>query len=207
MGVVRSKPSALRVVSGQWRPSIVDPKQPLAPPQQEGRYCLYEWPILATRSHTQLGAAMADTNIDRFDRLTGAVFARLYESFPVGVDLDVMEFSKVISPGEEYEEVLGQALNQGEFFNSAVVWLQDAGFITFSIASLDNSMAYQCRLTAKALQVLKSTPESIGGETLGGRLGDAVKQGTMGALKTVANEALNRGVGFAFTAAASVFSG
>ncbi|PZP26452.1 hypothetical protein [Pseudomonas kuykendallii] len=150
---------------------------------------------------------MADTNIDRFDRLTGAVFARLYEAFPVGVDLDVMDFSKVISPGEEYEEVACYAINQGEFFNSAVVWLRDAGFITFGDTTLDNSMVYQCRLTAKALQVLKSTPESIGGETLGGRLGEAVKQGTMGALKTVANEALSRGVGFVVTAAASALNG
>lgn len=150
---------------------------------------------------------MADTNIDRFDRLTGAVFAKLYESFPMGVDLDVMEFSNVISSGKEYEEVISQALDQGEFFNSAVVWLRDAGFITFDRTTLDNSMAYQCRLTAKALQVLKSTPESIGGETLGGLLSDAVKQGTMGSLKAVANEALNRGVGLAFAAAASVFSG
>lgn len=150
---------------------------------------------------------MADTNIDRFDRLTGAVFARLYESFPVGIDLDVMEFSNLISPGKEYEEVVPKVFDQGEFFNSAVVWLRDAGFITFDGTTLDNSMAYQCRLTAKALQILKSTPESIGGETLGGRLGDAVKQGTMGSLKTVANEALNRGVGFVFTAAAAAFNG
>jgi len=150
---------------------------------------------------------MADTNIDRFDRLTGAVFAKLYESFPMGVDLDVMEFSNVISPGKEYEEVVSQALDQDEFFNSAVVWLRDAGFITFDRTTLDNSMAYQCRLTAKALQVLKSTPESIGGETLGSCLSDAIKQGTMESLKTVANEALNRGVGFVFAAAASVFSG
>lgn len=148
-----------------------------------------------------------DTNIDRFDRLTGAVFAKLYESFPIAVDLCAMEFSKVISSNQEHDELLGQIFNQDEFFSSTVVWLRDAGFITFSMTSLDNSEAYQCRLTAQALQVLKSTPQSIGGETLGGQLGDAIKQGTMGALKTVANEALNRGVGFMFTSAASSLPG
>lgn len=139
---------------------------------------------------------MADTNIDRFDRLTGAVFARLYESFPVGVDLDAMKFSAVISPEQGYEAALDQALNLGDFFNATIVWLQDAGFITFVSTSLDNSVAYQCRLTAKGLQVLKSIPDSLTGETLGGRLGDAVQQGTMAGLQTVANEALSRGVGF-----------
>ncbi len=38
-------------------------------------------------------------------------------------------------------------------------------------------------------------PDSLTGETLGGRLGDAVQQGTMAGLQTVANEALSRGVG------------
>ena len=147
---------------------------------------------------------MADTNIDRFDRLTGAVFAKLYKSFPVGVDLDVMEFSKVILPSEDDDELFCQIFSQDEFFNSTVVWLRDAGFITFSNTTLDNNMAYQCRLTAKALQVLKSTPESVGGVTLGGQLGNAVTQGTMEALKTVANEALSRGVGFVLTTAASL---
>lgn len=146
---------------------------------------------------------MADNNIDRFDRLAGAVFARLYESFPVGVDLNSMDFSKVISPSEEHDELFCQIFNQDEFFSSTVFWLRDAGFITFSNTTLDNSMAYQCRLTAKALQVLKCTPESVGGETLGGRLGDAVKQGTMVVLKTVANEALNRGVGLLLSTAAA----
>lgn len=150
---------------------------------------------------------MAEANIDRFDRLTGAIFGKLYESFPIGVDLDVMMFSQVLSPGEDFEEVLSQAIDEGEFFHSTVTWLQDAGFITMAGTTLDNSMAYQCRLTAQALQVLKATPESLGGETLGGTLGDAVKKGTMGALKTVANEALNRGVGIMFTAAASAFAG
>ncbi|MCC6076838.1 hypothetical protein ACFPTX_03970 [Pseudomonas sp. GCM10022188] len=146
---------------------------------------------------------MADNDIDRFDRLTGAVFARLYESFPVGVDLNSMEFSRVISPSEEHDELFCQIFNQDEFFNSTVFWLRDAGFITFSNTTLDNSMAYQCRLTAKALQVLKCTPERVGGETLGGRLGDAVKQGTMVVLETVANEALNRGVGLLLSTAAA----
>lgn len=150
---------------------------------------------------------MPEANIDRFDRLTGAIFGKLYESFPIGVDLDAMMFSQIISPGEEFEEVASLAIDQGEFFNSTVVWLQDAGFITYAGTSLENSAAYRCRLTAQALQVLKATPESLGGETLGGKLGDAVKHGTMGALKSVANEALNRGVGIMFTAAASAFTG
>lgn len=63
---------------------------------------------------------MAEANIDRFDRLTGAIFGKLYESFPIGVDLDVMMFSQVISPGEDFEEVIALAINQGEFFHSTV---------------------------------------------------------------------------------------
>lgn len=145
---------------------------------------------------------MPDTNIERFDQLTGLVFSKLYQSFPIAVDLHVMQFADALV----YDKPLnGEELYKGgeplEFFDNTILWLIESGYV---ISRNSSSYAYTfetCTLTAKALEVLKAVPQSVGGETLGGRLAAAAKDGATGKLKELAGEVLSKGYGLAVNTA------
>jgi len=148
---------------------------------------------------------MTSSNVERFDRLTGGVFGKLYQSFPVPIELNINDFTSLITPLKEtYEE--DQTLNASEFFYSTLSWLKDSGYITYLNNALDNTSCYGCVLTAKGLEVLKAVPKSVDGDSLGGQLADAVKEGAMGKLKELASEALSKGYGAAIGAAMGFFS-
>ncbi|MEB0091782.1 hypothetical protein QN391_00570 [Pseudomonas sp. CCI1.2] len=135
---------------------------------------------------------MAADNIDRFNRLTGSVFGRLYSSFPMPIDLEVMDFAgAVVRSGDPDQE--DQMDNAREFFRSTLTWLSESGYMTHTASTSDIARFYGCTLTAKALEVLKSTPSSVGGETLGGKLASAAKDGATSKLKDLAGEALSKG--------------
>lgn len=145
---------------------------------------------------------MSESNIERFDQLTGVVFSRLYNSFPITLDLNVMEFDEILSPNMAMDPASIYAGGEVfDFFTNTIEWLIEAGYI---VSRQDSSYAYtfeRCTLTAKALEILKATPSSLGGETLGGTLAAAVKDGATSKLKDLASEVLSKGYGFATTAA------
>jgi len=145
---------------------------------------------------------MPESNIERFDQLTGIVFSRLYDKFPVTVDLNVMDFGDILEPGELIEPLeIYTGSEQLEFFTGTIDWLIEAGYI---VSRQKSAYAYtyeECTLTAKALEILKATPVSLGGETLGGTLAAAVKDGAKSKLKELASEVLSKGYGMATTAA------
>ncbi|PNG32209.1 hypothetical protein A1395_22135 [Pseudomonas protegens] len=145
---------------------------------------------------------MADSNIERFDELTGLVFSKLYQSFPIAIDLHVMQFADALVYDKPLnEDELSQGGEPLEFFDNTIQWLIESGYVVSRHISSYRYTFETCTLTAKALEVLKAVPQSVGGETLGGRLAAAAADGATGKLKELAGEVLSKGYGLAVNAA------
>ncbi len=137
------------------------------------------------------------SNMERFDQLTGAVFAHLYDAFPEPVPLDAFSFLDKIAPdGQEADAQHEQAFNAPEFFVYTVRWLAETGYLTHRKHSEQIPLTFEeCVLTAKGLEVLKSVPASIStSESIGQSLQKAAKNGALDTVKQLASEALSTGV-------------
>lgn len=148
------------------------------------------------------------SNMERFDLLTGAVFARLYESFPEPVTLEPYPFLEQIAPeGQDHEAQRVQSFNAIEFFGYTINWLEQTGYLTHSPQMrADLSIFDGCILTAKGLEVLKALPDSITGKTLGSQLQDAAKNGLLDSVKSLTGKALGIGASMSYSAAAAWIS-
>ncbi len=92
----------------------------------------------------------------------------------------------------------------GEFFAETVEWLIESGYVV-TRGKTDLPYTFlNCTLTAKALEILKAIPKSVGGESLGGQIATAAKEGATAKLKELVGEALSKGVGIAISAAANI---
>ncbi|KAB0502783.1 hypothetical protein [Pseudomonas lini] len=143
------------------------------------------------------------TNIERFDQLTGRIFAVLYEDFPMTVDLTDEAFTDaiVVDPVDS-EEGMDQLMARGEFFSATVLWLIKSGYISFyEDISKTHDMFLGCTLTAKALEALKATPSTLSGDSIGASLQAAAKGGMVEAIKSLTNDALSKGLALATRAA------
>ena len=137
------------------------------------------------------------SNMERFDQLTGAVFARLYEAFPEPIELDAFPFLQDIAPdGQDFETQQEQAFNAPEFFSYTLRWLAETGYLTHAKQYLGKPSTFEeCVLTAKGLEALKATPKSIAsGKSIGQSLQDAAKNGALESIKKLSGEALSAGV-------------
>ncbi|NIE73009.1 hypothetical protein F3J45_00825 [Pantoea sp. Ap-967] len=137
---------------------------------------------------------MSESNIDLFDKITGLIFSKLYQTFPVTGTLNVMSFMEAF-PGE--------VDRPGEFFSATLKWLITSGYM---MGEPDSKHAYtfnKCTLTAKGLEVLKAVPDSITGKTLGAQLQDAAKSGMLDSVRSLTGKALSAGASMTFSAASA----
>jgi len=148
------------------------------------------------------------SNMERFDLLTGAVFAELYESFPEPVILDPYHYLQQIAPdGQDQDVQSEQAFGAIEFFGHTIHWLARTGYLTHNTKiRSDLSVFEDCVLTAKGLEVLKALPDSITGKTLGSQLQDAAKNGLLDSVKSLTGKALGIGASMSYSAAATWIS-
>lgn len=136
------------------------------------------------------------TNIELFDEYTGSVLAKLYQNFPIAIDLGVDEIS-----GHTQMNDFGVIVNEkGKESKHAQVawhtiqWLKNAGYIHIE-TQYPYTGYHGCVLTAKGLEVLKATPESVQPqEYLGDQLVSAAKNGTTATLKEAAKQAISTGI-------------
>lgn len=137
---------------------------------------------------------MTLSNIDAFDELTGRIFAKLYENFPNPIYLDATRF---IAGGAgsvfNAESFTGAELTpQAEAFINTASWLVQEGYIAVRPNSKTATGFAEAVLSEKGLIALKAVPDSlISRATLGERLVQSVKAGTMETLKGVTNEVLS----------------
>lgn len=137
---------------------------------------------------------MPKTNIDKFDEITGRIFADLYGAFPQPQHIPFSSYIDEEMPvGENVDHKAFQDA-QEEFIQDTVTWLIEAGFI--NAASLGNGCYYNAVLTAKGLECLKLIPNSLG-VSAGKGLKDAVVAGSLDVVKSIANQVLAAGVSLA----------
>jgi hypothetical protein len=106
-----------------------------------------------------------------FDRCAGAVLARLYESFPERITIDLAHVPESLFDDTDNKAEIWQKFN---LFESTVRWLEQAGYLwTNGIAG---STANEVVLTPKALEVLKAAPFE-NKQPLGEFLAQSVKSG------------------------------
>lgn len=136
---------------------------------------------------------MTASNIERFDEYAGAIFAKLYDTFPLPTELTPYQFVGA-NLREPARDGLGTVQNDNAyFFISCVDWLRSAGYLAIG-GSYDDGTYLDCVLTAKGLEVLKAVPESLqSGPSLGEKLVDASKSGTKELMRGVVGEALSIG--------------
>ena len=101
---------------------------------------------------------MVCANIDLFNRFALAVFEKLYESFPVPVDLDFDSVMMSVIPDDwGYKETFDALATARE----AVNFLESEGFLTVGFKPVAGAGVGSVRLTMKGLAILDSVPGSL----------------------------------------------
>ncbi|WP_281083921.1 hypothetical protein [Klebsiella quasivariicola] len=140
---------------------------------------------------------MAKSNIDKFDEITGMLFAKLFSSFPEPVDIRLEDYvpEEDIAPLEHIDPwILEEA--RCEFVAHSIRWLIESGYITIFNFNNDGHVFYGVVLTAKGLECLKMTPDSLR-PSAGTQLAAAASSGSMEVLKSVVNQVLGAGISIA----------
>lgn len=136
------------------------------------------------------------TNIERFNILVGAIFAKLYEEFPLPVALSSATFATQL--------VDAKALHDGQhkgreirIFTATVIWLEEEGYVRKG-SMLSNGTILRCTLTANALELLNAMPSNleVKGPSLGDQLIVATKEGVTEKVKDLASEFFSKAVSF-----------
>lgn len=134
---------------------------------------------------------MSLNNIERFDEITGEVFAKLYLNFPVPCLLRAADY---VASATVFNEHLGSDVpsEDAEFFFACIRWLEGSGYIT---AKAENGFyVAEAVLTSKGLEVLRAMPSSLQGKaSIGERLGDTAARGGKEIARMLVSEALSIG--------------
>lgn len=145
---------------------------------------------------------MAAGNIERFDGLVGAIFAKLYEEFPVAIELQMEDFETQMAVNQPQRDA-NDHYNRRDalFFVSTVIWLSNHGYL--DSGSQAGSGVLDCVLTARTLELLKAMPSNLESRdpSLGDQLISATKEGMTGKVKELASEFLTKAVTFGTKAA------
>lgn len=137
---------------------------------------------------------MSTTNIEKFNEIVGIIFGKLYESFPLKIDLlsievigEPLQYSDGI-----YSDELCTTVEDHRFFLDTVDWLMTNGYLAGTMSS---ASCHRAVLTAEGLEVLKAIPDSL--ETpLGDRIKETLKTESKEALRSLVSQTLGIGLQF-----------
>jgi hypothetical protein len=142
-------------------------------------------------------------NIERFNVLTGAIFAKLYEEFPEPTNLSAMDFAEQLKIG-------GSDFVSVRFFTSTVEWLADHGYLKRG-TTVGQGLVTNCVLTARTLELLSALPSSLESESeqpsLGDQLITATKDGVTEKITELTRTFLSEAVLFTTKFATGLISG
>lgn len=96
-------------------------------------------------------------NIDRFNLVAIALFAKLHATFPVPEDISPMSFGHACVPVDAGSDT---AFEMGADAVHVLTWLEEEGFIRVGKKSLPDRL-HGVRLTMKAMSVLGQLPSSL----------------------------------------------
>lgn len=127
--------------------------------------------------------------MEKFNRLTGLLFAKLFEEFPVPTRFTPHSFF------EQMIEILDEegGFNFPEYFESTVRWLDTAGYIWIAQdLCATEGPEFDLVLSERGLATLRKIPESLeGSESIGERLIGFAKSKTSDAVSTLISLAIN----------------
>ncbi|MBJ9716426.1 hypothetical protein [Burkholderia gladioli] len=142
-------------------------------------------------------------NIQKFDDLVARIFARLYQAFPVKINLTLADFgfdNSTVTPTSGFITIAYKDAENAKFFFDTVDWLNAAGYI--NMMADPHTPGRYAVLSSKGLEVLKATPASLTPDkSLGEYLAVNIKNGTSDAIRKGVSLALSMGTALAFHAA------
>lgn len=98
-------------------------------------------------------------NIEVFNHIVLYTLVKLYDSFPIPIDLDSDSIGLDARPDENDKHELWKSMEVSEH---TLTWLQQEGFITVESRPLVGHLQYSgVRLTLKGFTLLGYTPDSI----------------------------------------------
>ncbi|MFM5495225.1 hypothetical protein ACET9I_01430 [Aeromonas veronii] len=138
---------------------------------------------------------MTTYNIEQFDEIAGLVFARLYDSFPIPIYLDVGEYTGGKPLRISFSQFHETNSKEADMAYYTISWLLESGYIN---AIPHNSGGFwkgfsDVVLTAKGLETMKATPDSLTAP-MGERIKDAVKQDGREVARSLVSQALSIGL-------------
>ena len=127
------------------------------------------------------------SNMDDFDKVTAAVLANLYQSFPQKIKISVED----VFDNPDQNTIMN--------FDGTVMFLAAEGFLKFDHDSDEGKFFVGVVLTLKGLRILHSVPDILKEQpTLGQRMVNILKGGAKEAskegLKAVVKEALSAAI-------------
>ncbi|MHA1009587.1 hypothetical protein [Enterobacter roggenkampii] len=135
---------------------------------------------------------MSQSNIDKFDEITGRIFANLYETFPQPITINFEEYTTSLATSNDPVDGVIHNYFERQFVSDSVVWLRDSGYITS--VSNDEYSIHGTILTAKGLECLKKVPASLDPRpSFGSQLVEAVRGGSLDAVKTLSSTVITAG--------------
>lgn len=119
------------------------------------------------------------TYIDVFNTNVGIILTKLYEKFPLRINLSYNDLA--IELFEDSDEDGGD-FDKVDVFGATVAWLEQAEYIWAS--KVDNDEAFGVVLSPKGLELLKAKPDSLSGQSIGDQLLSIMKSGAKEAAKS-----------------------
>jgi len=146
---------------------------------------------------------MIPRNIDVFNRIVATCMLRLYETFPVPLDLQpsniVMQaITEEVADEEEWFSILTEQAS------AAIEFLAKEGFLRYraDFRSMDSDTFPQAQLTMKGLAILGEVPvavdESKDRRTLAEQLREGIHSGAEQALKNTVSTMFSAALGIGF---------
>jgi hypothetical protein len=134
-------------------------------------------------------------NLDLFNQQTAEIFAVLWEHFPVPQIVKYEKFDANL-PDDYFDQLNSPEMKELNRLRSVVdgtfIFLSENGYIQYRT---DHQIGFfDVRLSEKALVALRKKPESLGGgESMGDKIIDAVKEGSPSVIAGVITNVLTLG--------------
>lgn len=120
-------------------------------------------------------------NIELFDYYAGIIFSELIDEFPLPKDIKAADIVK-------NDIHINEVNKHVAIVYYTCLWLKENGFVNLDNSFSSQKMVSNVTLTAKGLEILKQTPQSIDGKSLGDNLKAAVQTGKDEFIKQAVNK-------------------
>lgn len=96
-------------------------------------------------------------NIKEFNQIAGLIFAQLYTTFPVAIDIDLQAIANAIGVEGDLNRTLPSGRTAAQQIANTVVWLNDSGY-TYARGG---SPSQRVTLAEKGLAALNAVPAGL----------------------------------------------